>query len=372
MRAFEEQNPDIRVDIITIPFVEFWEKLPVMYSTGTLPDVLLTISSYYVQQWIREGAYLSLEPFIAREDPSFRADFVPGSLDAYSYRGEVYGLPYDVSVPTLYINLNAFDQAGLARPLTDEWTLEDMLEAAKRLTRRPGAGPAERVGLATNRFYWIDNYWSFWGARAFDTDLTRSTLDDPRAAEALQWWADLSLVHQVTPLSGDPAIFANGNIGMYPADSTEISQLRSAASFDWDVTYMPKGPGGGRGIFLGGGFAIGSQTRHPEEAWQLLKHLVSTETLAAAVAYPGRSVPGRTSAARLLLEQPAPPANIRIIVEELERGLVEPAPSNPYYFDFQRIVQPHIDRVFSGQTDARTALQAAVVQLNAMLAEKAQ
>ena len=89
--------------------------------------------------------------------------------------------------------MHLFKEAGVPLPDPDvPWTWDEFLENARKLTRR--SGNDRKWGAAfytTEAAVWAN------GADWLDETKTRVTVDDSKFIEALQWVADLRLVHQV-------------------------------------------------------------------------------------------------------------------------------------------------------------------------------
>jgi ABC-type glycerol-3-phosphate transport system substrate-binding protein len=63
-----------------------------------------------------------------------------------------------------------------------------------------------------------------------------------------------------------------GKIAMFYTGYLKAGYFRDVKNFDWDVVMFPKGPKGKRGFPSGGsGYAITSQCKNKELAWQVLK-----------------------------------------------------------------------------------------------------
>src|SRR5439155_2955745 len=73
-------------------------------------------------------------------------DFVPVSLELCRYRGRLYALPVLIDGAALYWDRRAFRAAGLD-PDRPPVTPEELVEYARRLTQRDGAGHLVRIGF---------------------------------------------------------------------------------------------------------------------------------------------------------------------------------------------------------------------------------
>ena len=138
----DEKHPNWTIQVENTPQQAFVEKLNAQLASKPLPDVV-RVQGLFAQQWIRQGAFLDLGDFIEASCPDLEEriedvcldleDFYPGPLDQFRWQGTLWGLP-DTAAPTvLFYNKEMFDAAGLAYP-DDDWTYEDMRQAARLLT----------------------------------------------------------------------------------------------------------------------------------------------------------------------------------------------------------------------------------------------
>jgi Bacterial extracellular solute-binding protein len=70
----------------------------------------------------------------------------PALLKGFTVDGKLYLLPEAWNNMMIYYNTKVFKEAGVSRP-ADDWTWDDFLALAKRLTS--GEGPSKRFGFPT-------------------------------------------------------------------------------------------------------------------------------------------------------------------------------------------------------------------------------
>ena len=96
---------------------------------GDLPDVTfqgLNRQAMLVEKGIAE----SLEPFIAAEADFAKDGYHEAMLELGTFNGEVYGLPYSVSLPVGYYNMDALRKAGVTELPT---TWDEVIENCHKL-----------------------------------------------------------------------------------------------------------------------------------------------------------------------------------------------------------------------------------------------
>jgi multiple sugar transport system substrate-binding protein len=136
-KKFNETHPDIEAIGENTPWGEFRNKYMTQAAAGSLPDIIYCQFAL-AQQFIQQGSFINLQSYIDA-DPNFKLDdFTAPSLVSYKKDGDLYLVPYDEGPLLLYWNVDMFDKQGVEHP-TPDWTMEDLLEAAIKLTH--GEGP---------------------------------------------------------------------------------------------------------------------------------------------------------------------------------------------------------------------------------------
>ena len=123
--AFEEEHPDITVEVTTLPYDEYGTALQTDLAAGTASDVFDIEYANYAQ-YQANGVLAE----IAVDDPSVYRQSV---LEAYQTDGTQYALPSSFSTVVLFYNSDLFDAAGVEYPTAD-WTWADEQAAAEQLT----------------------------------------------------------------------------------------------------------------------------------------------------------------------------------------------------------------------------------------------
>ena len=96
---------------------------------GDLPDV--TFQGLNRQAiLVEKGIAQSFEPFIAQEADFAKDGYHQAMLDLGTFNGEVYGLPYSVSLPVGYYNMDNLRAVGITELPT---TWDEVISACKTL-----------------------------------------------------------------------------------------------------------------------------------------------------------------------------------------------------------------------------------------------
>ncbi len=371
LQRFYRENPGVRVKLEITPHARVFDKLLISFAGGRAPDVS-RVSSLWFYPLAARGVLADLTPFIENDRGFDLGDFYDAALDGWGrYRGRVYALPTDLDLTAMFYNRKMFDKAGIPYP-DETWDWDRYLEVCRKLTKDlDGDGRIDQWGTS------LDGYWQSYvyqnGGSILNEDNTRCMLDRPEAYEAIQWMADLRLKWGVAPSPADTAdlgltgLWASGRLGMYFTGSWAAAMVfrDRVKDFDWDVAPVPKGRQ--RATFLGGSaFAMISSTRHPKEAWELVKFLTSPY-VQERWAREYQIMPSRRSVAEsgAFRDLDEPPQNRRVFIEAAQYGRTLPSVYSQR--EMNDIISNYISMALLGKMTAKEACETVTPLVNDLL-----
>lgn len=149
------------------------QKLLSAVAAGDPPTLTWTFNNW-TSQFIEADAIVPMERFVQDPDVGYGAeefaDFYPAFLEANTWNGTLYTLPFNKSVQVLYYNKDLLDQAGVDVPTTmDE--LAAAVRAVKEKTGVPGLAVTPSIDTFATYFRafggsWLDGD----GAPAFNSE----------------------------------------------------------------------------------------------------------------------------------------------------------------------------------------------------------
>ncbi|GAB4517581.1 MAG: hypothetical protein OHK0046_24280 [Anaerolineae bacterium] len=271
---FEAQNPGVKVVLVpsdnntyfgnpAFDAEEFYTNAERYVTTA---DVIYMPSRTLHPETIYAGYYLDLSPLIAG-DPTFdQSDFVPTALESMQMDGGTWGLPVSVTIELLIYDMNAFDEAGVPYP-NENWTWQDLEQAARDLTVRNAEGEVEVPGFSGYGFPLV--YYSLTGQNFYDETQLPSTPDftsDPELITLYQTWQDFQ--EEIQPTSGGSYSF--DAIPMSISGTWQLTDsFASSQDREWAGALLP---GGVAGISTEG-FAVSGATEQPVLAYELVKFI---------------------------------------------------------------------------------------------------
>lgn len=270
--SFETKHPD--VEVIVEQAADNFESMRAFRSDA--PDIM---DSGGWGLFNHQGVFVDLLPLV-KDTPGLEDDLHPGIMRVATKDGTLPGLPVDVSVPLILYKKAMLDAAGVPYP-TEDWTWEDMMAAARKLTIRNAEGVATQFGFATGPD--IENYEPFVmrnGGRYLSSDgsTARDYIDSEATLEALQSVIDMYREHQVTRKPGEPSLAGEVHQGfaLVFAFTWFTGGLEAHGLGDqYGVVGLPRMPGGQEAnmIYMGG-CGITTKSQQPELAWEFIKHYV--------------------------------------------------------------------------------------------------
>jgi len=329
IEEFEALYPHIDVEWQVRPGGDWQSVLITQMIANTAPDVF-EFWGAFGQDLARRGLLLDMRPYVERDFTAEEiADFYPVAWESSftqfgARKGTQYQMPRYINIMVMHYNETHFQEAGLESPLSLDargaWTWETFREAARKLTRGDGSavsrwGAVVSTSSLPRMLNWV------WGAGGdfFDPeDPTRFIGDEPAAARGIQFLHDLIWQDGSAPAADSGNLFPAGNASIYETGFAEVPRYMDTNPFAWNIVQRPAGPAGRPGYLVDDSFGIWSGTSHPEEAWLLVKFLVSKRGQEILVEK-NRIPPVRGSAAQRYFELD-PNLNLRAFADAVMDG----------------------------------------------------
>ncbi len=299
--VFQETFPHIRIEWRSLSdWREYPERIAILRASGQLGDLIESPSRALTAAWAEDGVIADLGPLMEADGLDTRGIF-PGALEAYRWRGSQVGLPVVAhgGEHVLLYDQDLFDQAALPYPDAQS-SLEELTEAAERLAR-PLEGFYGHIltahlpeGLPLLRAF---------GADLIEPDDLHCALDAPQGRAFFHW-----LYRQIREVGAapKPAALGRGPVAMWQAGRVAMlrTTLRQAVAL---AALQPKrrigvlplpsmtGVGAAPAVITGVGYCIPATSRHPIEALQWIKFMLTSE-IGARLFAEGYAEPGSRQA----------------------------------------------------------------------------
>jgi multiple sugar transport system substrate-binding protein len=283
IRAFEEENPDLHVEVVSVEQVlglgPIGQREIPDDANQRLAAAADVVDIGVTRQAVQQGLVRDLTPFIEAE-PSFQADdFYAGSLAAYQWNGGTWALPTTLNFELIFFDKGAFDQAGVPYPEAG-WTWDDLLAKAQALTVRQGDSVTRWGFVPSGSAYRLIE--SQAGSLAdYGTDPPTPRFDDGSVVAATRSYTDLYLKDGAMPyfepgeqegtqiVSKEEALIDGGQAAMW-SEANILWWIRSQQGNVGVAPYPAGKAGTGLTPVTPGGLAMSAGTRQPNAAWRWL------------------------------------------------------------------------------------------------------
>ncbi len=334
---------------------EYFDKLATRIAGGNPPDIS-RVAIEGARLVVSRGLATPLDDF-AKGDPQideYLKDVSPKLLDALKVDGKTYEYPYDWNNMCIYYNTKMFEAAGIPFP-KKEWTKDEFLEMAKKLTKGDVFGFGFAVQYFSGTLPWMFSN----GTSILSEDWTKSNLKDPKVLEVLQFLQDLIWTYKVSPAAPAShtniyALMASGKLAIAGGGRWPVLQMTTAGFSDFDIQYWPKWKDQVTEFGVGG-FVLMKSSKYQQEAWQFLRFMTSKKPF-EIIAELGQSIPARRSVAYSDLMTKLPPKNYKLYYDSIEGASGKPVPSPAQYNMVEATWRRYLGKVLANETKPADAL----------------
>lgn len=366
---FQEQHSEIDFRVLHITG-SYEDKIKIMFAGNVAPDVIFMYPTA-LSAWVDLNALAPLDELMAGDGKVSPEDYFRAGIETFSRYGNIYGLPKDASADILFYNKAMFREQGVSMPSPD-WTWDDFLSAARRLTRdTDGDGRIDVFGATQPQW---DRMVLQNGGHVISDDGTRCLLGEPEAIEALTRWAELRIRHEVTPTPESTMdtsvwrLFALKKLGMFVSMYPGVPILRRTCDFEWDIALPPKGPARRYSTFTGSALAITRQSRNKQAAFTFVRWMTS-EGMRHVMTF---DIPAyvELGASDEWRDASTPPLSKAVAIDVMAQA-GPPSIKHPDWSEINDAITPPLDRVNRGATTVKQAVAEIVPNVEAILARRA-
>jgi multiple sugar transport system substrate-binding protein len=358
VKAFEADNPDIKVKVETIPYDSYFTKLQTALAGGTAGDSFELNYENFVT-YAENGSLATLSDVDS-------SAYKPSLLDAYNHDGTQYGLPESFSDVVLFFNKDLFDKAGVAIP-TSDWTWADEQAAAERLSNAKLGVWGDYQPISFFEFY---KALAQSGGSFFNEDGTAAAFNSPEGVEAANWLVGKSGKTMPTEAQGagtpdfDTNLFKTGKLAMWHSGIWMFSTLEDA-KINWDVAVEPGNTQKASAMFANG-VVVNAASEHQEAAQKWLSYLTGSSMAAQTRLASSWELPPVADESLLApyLNQPKP-ANRAAVTEALDAVALPPVIAREA--ELQDAITKELGNAAAGRKSVEQALADAEKAVNALL-----
>ncbi len=246
--AFQQENPDIKVDLITggANYEEVAQKFQTAQAGNSVPDVVVASDVW----WFRYTLSSTIVPVddILKAVSDKTGDYNSTLYDDYKYSGQHWAVPYARSTPLFYYNKDHFKAAGVPDRAPKTWA--EFAEWAPKIMTANASAPGytrayQYPALAGYAGWTLQNVlWGYGGGWSKEWDITA---DSDASVKALQWvqdtivkdaWAGVSSKDAVSDMTAGAVSATVSSTG----DLVGTIKAAKAKNMSIGVGFLPGGP----------------------------------------------------------------------------------------------------------------------------------
>lgn len=292
-QRYMDDHPNIIIE--EVPTTNGDTKLLSMIASGNPPDIIRFAGYDELPTFVQRGILMPLDESLAKSK-AFNEEEMFDVIETCRFDGKnrgtgsLYGIPKDWSPVGLWINKQAFAEAGIPLPSTTEpMTWDEFANIAQRLVKKNGES-VERHGFITALPMptLLEMYLTSYGKSMWTDDYSSTTLESKDTMEAVKYFQAMqetaAMANTLFPSAdtiGTSALKEN-KVGMVLGGYWFRGSYAGAGTLsdvEDNLLYVPAPVGKDNTSYALDLTCLGifSETEHPQEAYELLEYLVLEE-----------------------------------------------------------------------------------------------
>ncbi|MBK1811747.1 maltose ABC transporter substrate-binding protein [Clostridium sp. YIM B02505] len=272
VKDFETKHPNIKTEVLAIPFDQLADKSKLAFSSHDAPDVLFGVHDG-IGNYAEMGALEPMDQYV--DDMSSR--FMDSAVEATKYKGASLAAPISVEGPVLIYNKDLVK--------TPPKSLDELVSVAKQNTKD---GKYGLVFEYTN-FYYAYGLLTAFGGDVFkdrNNEAAKPNLNTPEAVKTLDFIRKIKNEDKIVPAQIDyqteMALFTEGKAAFMlngPWCFGDLEAANSKVKGNWGVASLPDGAKQASPYMGVKVVYIPKDAKHKDEAGEFIKYVTSTEVM---------------------------------------------------------------------------------------------
>ncbi|MCA2220316.1 extracellular solute-binding protein [Nonomuraea aurantiaca] len=357
-KDFEAKNASIDIKIDQQPWEGRQEKVTTALVSKKGFD-LVVLGPDQIPQYAQQGTVEAVDDVVGKD----KASYLPSALTALTVNGKLYGVPIYQTITAPIYNKKLFAEAGVDKVPE---TLAELKAAAPKLAAKKVAVldyPGKPEVSLNQSFYPI--LWAN-GGSVFAPDGKKVAFNGQQGVDSLQLLLDLKAAGGLPEDAAskgneiEGGALAKGKSAMYhAATALQATQLGAAIGAENVGIGLPL-EGTKRVAFgIPGALVLAKHAENKDAAKKFATYLSSPEVAASLAAESG-FFPARTD-----VTVPGQSAAATEFAKSLQYAF--PGDTHPKARQVMGVIAPHIQAALLGKEDAKTALDAAAKEADALL-----
>jgi multiple sugar transport system substrate-binding protein len=352
IREFENENPDIKVEITDLTWSEGHQKIVVAFGSGNPPDVLELGSD-----WVPEFFHRNVLWEVTKQASEISEDYL--MWEPVRLQDKYFGFPWFLDTRVIFFNKDLMKRAGLD-PESTLGSWPEFLNACQRVNDLGedvygfGANSAERHRLYKK---FLPFLWSN-GGKVLSDDGESSLLSSPEALEALEFYLKLVEVGKLDTQRNLDEAFMRGQIGFIFSGGWLLREIpKVAPDLNFGVTFVPSPDGQELGVSFAGGeyLVISKKSQHKNEALRLINFLINPDNALRLCKSIGSGFPAAKVAEEGLYDRGDP--HLKVFYQQLRNS--RPSPVHPKWVYIEEVIERELERAMYGKATPSESLKTA-------------
>lgn len=368
VKKFNETHPNIKVkSSFQGSYFENHSKILAAVAAGNQPDAaMIEIAS--VDAFADARVIEDLGPYANGTE----SKYIQGLLGNSYKEGKLIAIPFNRSIPLLYLNTDMLEANNLDPAGPKTW---DELESfAAAMTKKDG--DKSIFGFETPIDIWFYEALVLQsGGNVLTEDGKQLNLDNEAGKAPLEFWNKMLKAGIMKSPPGEKynawdvatQDFMNGNVGMIFTSSGDMKKLLEGSPFNVGAAFLPKNeeyavPTGGTNLAI----LAKSSEEKKKAAWEFISWMTDTEQtvyLSKNTGYLPVTNDALTSADMEAVYAETP--IFKVAADQLQYA--KPRPAVPGYKELQEIIMTEIQKVTLGMATADEAIKTATTKAERLL-----
>lgn len=276
--AYTEET-GVEVDLQSIPWSAAHDRLLTAVASGEGPDVV-QMGSTYMAEFTDAGALLDISEYVESNEALSPDNFFEGNVATTMFEESYYGVPWYTETRALYYRTDLLEEVGYPEGPSN-W--DELYDAAVKLSERGDNMYGFDINLQEQTF---GPMFAKQNGSELINEAGEPVLNEPPFVEAIEYLhgfveagatpkQDLGIeISQSFGGEGIVPMFISG-----PWSITAIEDQTTDIEGEWNIRTLPEGPVSNVSNTGGANLAVWSSSDQPDEAIDLIEHMVSTESL---------------------------------------------------------------------------------------------
>ncbi|WP_349408483.1 sugar ABC transporter substrate-binding protein [Pseudalkalibacillus sp. SCS-8] len=274
-KKFEDEHPEIKVDVQAIPWENAHDKLLTAVASQKGPDVV-QLGTTWVSEFADAGALVDLSEHV-KDHPEFaKENYFEGAAKTMEYDGKIVGIPWYVETRVLFYRKDLLEQVGYTNAPS---TWVELKDASQKLADRGdnyyGFDIDRNDQIMPFIFAWQNDF-------EFDEEKQNLNLDSPAFTEAIQYYTSFFEEGLSSTSEGIDIVqaFKDGVKPMFVSGPWMVNILNEQApdlKDKWSIAILPKKEQVASSIG-GSNFSIFSSSEKVEKSIEFISFMNEVDT----------------------------------------------------------------------------------------------